>query len=97
MAKSKLPKVGDVVISEKIGKGEYVVETAAYSGGGTGSGAGGSYSVPDGWHVKVRRLNQDGTFNQKGRTKSFYMSRGFCDYIDPKDVQIVRKMTFTFS
>ena len=55
-------------------KGRYVVEHAR-SQGGTGHGSHDSY--PDGWHIRARKLNEDGSYNPTGVEIAFYQSGAF--------------------
>lgn len=73
---------------------KFVVEAANMQGGGTGHGPCDVY--PDGWHVRARRLNKDGSYDPKGEVICFYMSGCFTCMIEPKDVQIVGKMQMRF-
>lgn len=73
---------------------KFVVEAANMQGGGSGNGPGDDY--PDGWHVRARRLNEDGSYNPKGEAIHFYMSGFFLGMVEPKDVQIVGKMQMRF-
>ena len=73
---------------------KFVVEEANMQGGGTGHGPDDIY--PDGWHVKARRLNKDGSYNPKGEAICFYMSGCFTCMVKPKDLQVVGKMQMRF-
>ena len=69
-------------------KGHYVVEHARSEGGGTAHGPHDVY--PDGWHIKARKLWDDGTYNPNGTEIEFYQSGAFTAV--NKDVPVVRKM-----
>ena len=66
-------EVGDVISSEKVGEGRWVVVSTRYSGGGTAHGPHDVY--PDGWTVYLenlhfrdldnRRFYQSGAFQQQ--------------------------------
>ena len=74
---------------------KFVIEAANMEGGGTGHGPGDVY--PDDWHVKARRLNDDGTYNPNGEVIQFFMGGCFAYMIDLKDVQVVGKMQMRFA
>lgn len=60
---------------ESRGKARFVVEEAFSNGGGAMMGMGGHMeSYHDGWHVRARRLNGDGTYNPKGELIDFYQT-----------------------
>jgi hypothetical protein len=70
MKKTKQAKRGDVIQSQDLGSGLWLVEEAGWGGGGTGHGPHDIY--PDAWQVCVRKLNADNlptgpskSFNQK--------------------------------
>jgi len=69
-------------------EGEFVVIRTAMEGGGSGHGAGDTY--PDGHHVFCKRLNADGTYNDKGTEINFYQSGCFTGTILPKDISVIR-------
>lgn len=73
---------------------KFVVETANMQGGGIGQGAGDVY--PDGWYIRARRLNHDGTYDQNNEIIGFYMSGYFTGMIEPKDVHVLGKMQLQF-
>lgn len=76
-------------------KAKFVVEAANMQGGGsTGHGPGDVY--PDGWHVRARRLDNNGTYDPNGEVIQFYMSGCFTCMVEPKDVQVVGKMQLRF-
>lgn len=74
---------------------KFIVEAAAMEGGGSG-GHGPGDDYPDGWHVKARRLNQDGSYDPDGEVIGFYMTGHFNCMINPKEVQVVGKMQMRF-
>lgn len=87
-------KVGDVFRSDKLPKGDYVVEETAMTGGGTGHGP---YDIyPDGHRVTARRLNRDGTYNSRNRQVEFYQTGSFSGMIEPKHIERVGLMKRTF-
>lgn len=69
---------------------KFVVETANMQGGSHGFGD----DYPDGWHVRARRLSEDGSYDPKGEVIRFYMSGGFTCVVN--DVKIVGKMQMRF-
>jgi hypothetical protein len=69
-------------------KGRYVVEHARSEGGGTGHGPHDIY--PDGWHIRARKLNVDGSYNATGVEIEFYQSGAFT--VVNKDVPVVGKL-----
>ncbi len=73
---------------ESRGEALFVVVTACLDGGGEGHGPGDTY--PDGWHIKARRLNDDGTYNSNGEWIDFYQSGCFTNLI--REIEIVGKM-----
>lgn len=73
---------------------KFVVESAKFSGG---SPPGTHDPFPDGWHIKARRLNKNGTYSPKGELICFYMTGSFIGLIEPKDVEIVGKMKVVVS
>jgi hypothetical protein len=66
-------------------EGEFVVVKTAMEGGSTGHDA-----YPDGHHVFCKRLNADGSYNDKGTEINFYQSGCFTGTILPKDISVVR-------
>lgn len=72
---------------------KFVVESAKMEGGGGGHGG---ETYPDGWHVRARRLNEDGTYNPNGEAIRFYMTSGFTCLVEPEHVQIVGEMQMQF-
>lgn len=76
----------------KLSGAHCVVERTAMTGGGTGHDLHDVY--PDGWEVRARVLNKDGTYNPKGRVVCFYQSGCFNCMIEL--VRVVRKMRMTF-
>ena len=75
-------------------RAKFVIETANMEGGGTGHGPHDVY--PNGWHIKARRLNNDGTYNPNGEVIRFFMTGWFGCMVDPKDVRVVGKMQMRF-
>lgn len=69
---------------------KFVVESAAMGGGGTGHGAHDVYG--DGWHIRARRLNKDGSFDPNGEVIGFYMTGSFTCMVEAKDIKVVSKM-----
>ena len=69
-------------------KGRYVVEHARSQGGGTGHGSHDIY--PDGWHIRARKLNEDGSYNPTGVEIEFYQSGAFT--VVNEDVPVVGKL-----
>lgn len=69
-------------------KGRYVVEHARSQGGGTAHGPHDIY--PDGWHIRARKLNDDGSYNPLGIEIEFYQSGAFT--VVNKDVLVVGKL-----
>ncbi len=71
----------DTSISPKdLPNGEWVVEEARLTGGGTGHGPGDVY--PDGWHITARLLRPNGTYDPKGVTLQFYQDGCFTTVIE---------------
>lgn len=70
----------------------FVVERAELDGGGTGHGPHDIF--PDGWYIKARRLNDDGTYNPNGELIQFYQSGCFTGLIP--EVELVGKMKQIF-
>lgn len=62
----------------------FVVERTSFDGGGTGHGRHDVY--PDGHHVWVRMLGDDGAYDPNGDSISFYTSGDFTGQIDPKAI-----------
>ena len=85
-------QVGDVIILGKKKALEYIVIRAELEGGGTGHGPHDIY--PDGWHIKARKLNSDGSYNPEAKTIDFYQSGSFTNM--KEKVKIVGKMEQTF-
>ena len=73
-------------------KGSYVVEYARSEGGGTGHGPHDVY--PDGWHIKARKLFDDGTYNPNGEEIDFYQSGAFTCVNE--NVPVVKTMAVIF-
>lgn len=69
---------------------KFVVEMAKMDGGDR------DQCYPDGWHIKARRLNQDGKYNKTGEVIDFYMSGSFTCIVLPENVKIASKMQATF-
>jgi len=67
---------------------KFVVESAKMDGGDTG----GRDDYPDGWHVKARRLGENGSYDPDGKMIQFYMSGSFTYMVELEDVEIVGKM-----
>lgn len=76
------------------GTARFVVENARMQGGGFGHGPHDIY--PDGWHVKARRLTEDGTYDPNGELIHFYMTGAFTCLIEAEDVRIVGRMQQQF-
>jgi len=74
------------------GMAKFVVVRAWSGGGGYGHGPGDYY--PDGWEVRAKRLNDDGTFNEDGEEVGFSQCRHFTHYLE--DFKVVGKMKATF-
>lgn len=74
---------------------KFVVESAYATGGGSDSIRGESW--PDGWFVRARRLNADGTHNPSGELIEFFMTGCFSEIIKPKEVVKVGSMSQTFT
>lgn len=72
-------------------KGAYVVEHARMEGGGTGHGPGDVY--PDGWHVRARKLADDGCYDPLGVMISFFQSG--CFSVVNKEIPVVSRMERT--
>lgn len=66
------------------GEALFVVETACMQGGGIGHGPNDIY--PDGWYIKARRLNENGSYNPNGELISFYQSGCFTCLIPQVDL-----------
>jgi hypothetical protein len=75
-------------------RAKFVVEAANMQGGGTGHGPGDVY--PDGWHVRARRLNGNGTYDRNGEMIEFYMTGCFIGLIKAEEVEIIGKMQRRF-
>lgn len=71
-------------------KGKYVVEYAAMEGGGTAHGPHDRY--PDGWHIRARKLNADGSYDPHGVEIRFYQSGAFT--VVHKKIPVVGKLAF---
>lgn len=89
---TKKAQVGDVIIIDEKKALEYIIIQAELEGGGTGHGPHDIY--PDGWHVKARKLNSDGSYNPKAETIDFYQSGSFTNM--KEKVKIVGKMKQIF-
>jgi len=83
---TKLP----VVKKDKfvLNEGEFVVIRTAMEGGFTGHDA-----YPDGHHVYCKRLNANGSYNEKGTEINFYQSGCFTGIILPDNIEVVRVQT----
>lgn len=89
---TKKAQVGDVIIPDEKKALEYIVIRAELEGGGTGHGFHDIY--PNGWHVKARKLNSDGSYNSEAKTIDFYQSGSFTNM--KEKVKIVGKMKQIF-
>ena len=74
---------------------KFVVAEANLQGGGNGSRPTESYR--NGWHVRARRLNADGSYDQQGEVIRFYTTGDFTCVIELEDLQIVGKMQRQFA
>lgn len=71
--------------------GEYVVETAHLTGGGTGHGPHDVY--PDGWHISARKL-KNGKYDPEGMIALFYQSG--CFTAMNVNVPVIKTMKMSF-
>lgn len=69
-----------------------MVVRTAMDGGGFGHGPHDYF--PDGWHVFVKKLNSDGSYRHRAKTRDFYQSGCFSNTI--ATVRVVRKMNPAF-
>jgi hypothetical protein len=87
----KYPKMGDVIKSDKLlfeGPDEWIVVEARWNNKKS--------SIHEGWYLVVQQLNEDGTYNEKGFTHSFFMTGEYPNMIPPKNIKIIRQMKRTF-
>jgi hypothetical protein len=75
-------------------EGEFVVIRTAMEGGGTAMF---HDTYPDGHHVFCKRLNPDGSYNDKGMEINFYQSGCFSGTILPKDIEVERVLVKNFA
>lgn len=73
--------------------GEFLVVRTIEDGGGCDSYRP-SESYPNGHHVFLKRLNDDGTYNENGQEVNFYESGSFTCVNE--NVVVVRKLNVTF-
>ncbi len=73
--------------------GQYVVTETRMEGGGTAMF---NDYYPNGWHVKAKKLDANGTYNDTAEEISFYQSGAFTAMIETKEVirKMKRKVTF---
>jgi hypothetical protein len=79
-------------IDESRTTAKFVVEWTGMDGGGTGHGPHDVY--PDGWHVKARRLADDGSYDPRGEVIEFYQSGCFNCMVE--EVSVVGRMRQSF-
>lgn len=97
MAIRKLPKIGDVITSDKImfeGSEEWVITDTYQEPGKMGITP--NDFTPGGLKITVQQLNIDGTYNEKGFVYKFHVTGKYRDLIDLKDINIIRKMKRIF-
>lgn len=93
MTRRGLLQEGDVFTSSRL-RGEYVVtKTVADGGGGRRND-----SYPNGHHVHARRL-KDGRWDPEGKKADFWQTGCFVRdrMIEPKEIEISRKMEMSFA
>jgi hypothetical protein len=90
-SKIKTPKESSFVVEE----GEFLVTKTINDGGGFGMGRNDYY--PNGHHVYCKRLNADGSFNEKGIEVNFYQTGSFTAMIEPKKLSVLRTMAKNFA
>jgi hypothetical protein len=93
----KLPKVGDVIKSDKIifeGHDEWIVVDIFQEPNQTGIHP--NEVIIGGLRITVRQLNPDGTYNDKGFEYKFHINGKYNDLIDLSEIELVRKMKRIF-
>lgn len=82
-----------VKFPKDINRHEYIVENASMDGDGYGHGLHDYY--PAGWHVVIRKLNPDSSYNAKRKTFTFVQPEfggAFNNTIESQHITIVKKL-----
>ena len=84
-------KIGDVITSPKLGKGEFVVVKSF------NERQVGCHNESDwySWTIKIQKLRKDGTYSERAKTRSYYSSYGFVEECRLTEAKVVRRLKKT--